>query len=402
MTLANVRPTQALALLLSLTAFHLQAQSMANTSAPVPASVAYLNLMKSAAEHARAHGAPAAPVLSPIDSSVLSGEVPVAALRSAGFHIVPWTTNDAEGMRRILRLGVDGLITDRPDILQRVLAEERANPENSAAQKTRLASFDVTAHRGGRGLRPENTLPSFESGMDQLVTTLETDTGVSTDHVSLIWHDQFYNPQSCRRVDGKPYTMENRVYLQDISSADAQKTFICDKLHFGVDQKNDLSLSPVAVAFAEQEHLLSPYVPTYAGQLFRFARFYAQWYGSGPGKSSPHAAERAANAEKVRFNLETKILPDRLPPEVAGQQDTKVPADLFKNHTVGPQIFVDTLCGAILKEGMESRAEVQSFDFRTLQIVEEQHPKIPTYYLTNNSRMLSSEFTPEPLRQPKL
>lgn len=47
---------------------------------------------------------------------------------------------------------------------------------------------------------------------------------------------------------------------------------------------------------------------------------------------------------------------------------------------------------------MQSRAEVQSFDFRTLVLVEEQHPDIPTYYLTSNAKALSSDFVPEQLR----
>ena len=49
---------------------------------------------------------------------------------------------------------------------------------------------------------------------------------------------------------------------------------------------------------------------------------------------------------------------------------------------------------------MESRAEVQSFDFRTLILVEEQFPKIPTYYLTGAPNTLSSPFVPASLRQP--
>ncbi len=256
----------------------------------------------------------------------------------------------------------------------------------------------MSAHRGGRGLRPENTLPSFESGLDQLATELETDTGVSTDHVSLIWHDQFYNPQSCRKTDGSSYTLDNRVYLRDISSADAQKTFICDKLHFGPEQKNDLALSPVAVAFAKKEGMQNPYAPTYVAQLFRFVRFYAEYYSTGAGKGTPGAAERAANARAVHFNIETKILPDRLPPSVAGNQDANVPKEMFDNHTVSPQTFVDTLAGVITKEHMEDRAAVQSFDFRTLQLIEEQYPKIKTFYLTDNYKLLSSEFVPDSLR----
>jgi len=367
----------------------------------------YLELMKRAAQHANANKAPT-PVLSPIDFSVIRMKetkedtilVPIAQLHAMGIRVVPWTTNDPDFMRRVIESGADGLITDRPDILQTVLAEERSKA--SPADRERLEHFDVSAHRGGRRLRPENTLPSFESGLEQLSTTLETDTGVSTDHVSTIWHDQFYNPDSCRRADGQPYTMENRVYLSDISSKDAQTTFICDKLRFAEDQKNDLSLSPVSVAFAHKEHLINPYVPTCVDQLFRFVAFYVDYYRKGSGKHSPKAAERAANAERVRFNIETKIMPTlskeafSFPSVFRGE---KLPPELFlPNHTVSPEVFVETLAGTVMKYRMESRVEIQSFDFRTLQLVESKYPKIPTYYLTMDSKLFYTEFVPPSLR----
>ena len=360
----------------------------------------YLGLMKTAAIHAKAHGAPI-PTLSPEAATLLGPYAPVnvAELHQAGFKVVPWTVNDPVVMRALINLRVDGIITDRPDILQSALREEEAtHPEESPY----FASFDVAAHRGGRGLRPENTLPSFESGLDHLSTTLETDTGVTADHISLIWHDQFLNPESCRRADGAPYTLENRVYTRDISLADAQSTYICDKLHLGFsDQKNDPALSPVAVAFAKQEHLTSPYVPAYVEQLFRFTRFYADYYRIGSGKAHPAAMARAANAERVRFNVETKLLP--LPNDPPGRSvaGLPVPADgePISNHTVDPQTFVTVLCGAIVRNRMESRVEVQSFDFRTLILVEEQFPKIPTYYLTGAPETLSSSLLPPSLRQ---
>jgi glycerophosphoryl diester phosphodiesterase len=363
----------------------------------------FLGLMTAARAHATAHGVTVAPVLSPLDATLLGPNpaVNVAALHAAGFRVIPWTTNDPTKMHALLALRVDGIISDYPDRLQAVLTEART----ATTDPTELAYLNtvvVSAHRGGRGLRPENTLPSFENGLDHLATELETDTGVSTDHVSLIWHDQFYNPLSCRRADGQPYTMENRIYLRDISSTDAQKTLICDKLHQGPaygpaqfpEQSNDLALSPVAVAFAKHERLISPYVPTYAAQLFRFVAFYADYYTTGPGKGHPEAAARASNARTVRFNLETKILPELTPEQAkaAGEPDG--------NHTVDPQTFVTTLCGAITKAHMQSRAEVQSFDYRTLQLVEEQFPAIPTYYLTGPPATLSSPLLPASLRQP--
>ncbi|HEY6377015.1 MAG TPA: glycerophosphodiester phosphodiesterase family protein [Edaphobacter sp.] len=370
--------------------------SAISQSATMPTNP-YLGLMTAAHDHAKAHGAPT-PLLSPVDATLLSANPPVdvAQLHKAGFQVVPWTTNDPEKMRALINLRVDGIISDRPDLLRAVVKEEAAAHPADAAY---FSTFDISAHRGGRGLRPENTLPSFESGLDQLSTTLETDTGVSTDHVSLIWHDQFYSPQSCRRADGTPYTLENRVYLRDISSTDAQRTFICDKLHTEFpDQKNDLSLSPVAVAFAQHEHLISPYVPTYVEQLFRFTAFYVDYYRDGPGKSQTHAAERSANAAKVRFNIETKIMP--LPNDEPGKPLPSATGEPKTNHTVDPQTFVTTLAGAIARNHMESRAEIQSFDFRTLILTEEQYPKIPTYYLTGSPKMLSTAFTPPSLRQP--
>jgi glycerophosphoryl diester phosphodiesterase len=146
-------------------------------------------------------------------------------------------------------------------------------------------------------------------------------------------------------------------------------------------------LSPVAVAFAKKEGLMSPYVPTYAGQLFQFVNFYVEYYRTGAGKNDPHAKERAENAARARFNIETKIMPEGIATDEA-----------HKNHTVGPQAFVNALCGAIVKGGMVERAEVQSFDFRTLILIEEQYPKIPTYYLTGAMKLLSSPLVPEQLR----
>lgn len=363
----------------------------------------FLALMTKAAAHAKVHGAKT-PLLSPNDRTVAPAAwglpadpattVPVAHLQAMGIRVVPWTTNDPENMRAVIRAGVDGLISDRPDFLQQVLAEERAARPNDP----RLQHFVVSAHRGGRGLRPENTLPSFESGLDQLATELETDTGVSTDGMSLIWHDQFYNPQSCRHADGTPYTLANRTYLRDISLPDAQRTFVCDKLRFGADQHNDLALSPVAVAFAAKEGMPSPYAPTDAAQLFRFTHFYADFYTTGPGRSLPHAAERARNARTVRFNLETKIIPSDLTLDELRRLEPGVADDLLPNHTVDAQKFVTALAGTIARYGMQDRAAIQSFDFRTLQLVEEQFPRIQTFYLTELPSTLSTRMVPASLR----
>jgi glycerophosphoryl diester phosphodiesterase len=50
----------------------------------------------------------------------------VAAAHRRGLQVHVWTINDAAEMRRLLDLGVDGIMTDRPDVLKTVLTERGA------------------------------------------------------------------------------------------------------------------------------------------------------------------------------------------------------------------------------------------------------------------------------------
>lgn len=50
----------------------------------------------------------------------------VAAAHCAGKQVHVWTVNDADAMRELLDLGVDGIVTDRADLLREVLVERGA------------------------------------------------------------------------------------------------------------------------------------------------------------------------------------------------------------------------------------------------------------------------------------
>jgi glycerophosphoryl diester phosphodiesterase len=66
----------------------------------------------------------------------------------------------------------------------------------------------------------------------------------------------------------------------------------------------------------------------------------------------------------VRFNIETKISP--LNPE----------------RTVSPEDFARAFIAAIRAAGMQKRVTIQSFDWRTLKVVQQEAPEIATAYLT--------------------
>ncbi|MEM1127252.1 MAG: glycerophosphodiester phosphodiesterase family protein [Bacteroidota bacterium] len=54
----------------------------------------------------------------------LIDEALVEAVHTADMRLIPWTINDAETMRRLLELGVDGIITDYPNIGAALLRSE--------------------------------------------------------------------------------------------------------------------------------------------------------------------------------------------------------------------------------------------------------------------------------------
>ena len=47
----------------------------------------------------------------------------IADARAQGIKVVPWTVNEPDDMVRLIDLGVDGMISDYPDRLRRVMAD---------------------------------------------------------------------------------------------------------------------------------------------------------------------------------------------------------------------------------------------------------------------------------------
>jgi glycerophosphoryl diester phosphodiesterase len=70
----------------------------------------------------RAVAAEGGPTWAPHHAMLTADQIDEA--HSLGLAVLPWTVNDPGEMRRLLRAGTDGLITDRPDLARTVLAQE--------------------------------------------------------------------------------------------------------------------------------------------------------------------------------------------------------------------------------------------------------------------------------------
>jgi len=189
--------------------------------------------------------------------------------------------------------------------------------------------MDVQGHRGTRGHLPENTLPAFKRALEIGVDTLEMDCGITRDGVLVIHHDRRLNPDVARGPDGK-WVVAPAPTIFSLSFEELQ-AYDVGRIRPG---------SEYAKRFPHQKPIDGTRIPRLA-DLFAMTR-----------------------DSRVRFNIETKLHPD------------------YPQETVGPEAFAQALVAEIRKAGMAKRATIQSFDYRTLKIVERDAPEIETVYLT--------------------
>lgn len=385
----------------SLPDFDNPGQEVRSPQNPYSEESATLRIMNAVRAHAKRWGGTKTPVFSPWDImlddrnpatfvenrqspptgsglEVASSEIHnVASLKSAGFQTVPYTVNDKARMLELMKLGVFGMISDRPDLLRQAVEEFDANNDGISGDFIGVdglidrTKFDAQGHRGARNLRPENTLPAFEAAMDNLMTTLEMDSGITKDGIPIVSHDSYILCEKARRRDGAQYGVADEVLLKDLTAAQIQATYINDKLIRGPTQLNDPALSPVSLAFFDGD-ASQIYVLPLLQQVFDFVKFYVAYYRAGPGASHPDAMRRWKNAAAIRYNIETKLNP---------RTDLNPKGIRYADETYGPAIFVAKVAGAILANNLTDAADIQSFDFRTLLRAQRWFPKIRTVYL---------------------
>lgn len=208
------------------------------------------------------------------------------------------------------------------------------------------AAFDLQAHRGGRGIAPENTLAAFRQAIALGVTTLETDLAITQDDAVVISHEPRLNPDIVRGPDGQ--------WLQGVGPT-------IHSLPLAALKRYDIGRLNPASAYARQFPMQRPV----------------------DGERFPTLAEAYAIAPApMRFNIETKIDPTR------------------PDNTVDPATFTRLVVEQVKAAGAADRTMIQSFDWRTLREVRKTAPEIATACLTietaNSDTIRRKDAVPSP------
>lgn len=223
--------------------------------------------------------------------------------------------------------------------------------------------FDIQGHRGARGLKPENTLPAFETALDLGVTTLELDTHLTADGVVVIWHDDRIESDKCgfkpdNDIDAPNpdslISQGNRLLISQLTWEQAQ-AYRCDR-NPDKAQFSEQDNSPTPLA-GDDYHLLS------LDELFTFVETYAE--------SDLKTEEQRENANTVLFNIETK----------RKANDPQAIGDDFDGEN--PGAFELALLDVIIAHELEDRVVIQSFDHRSLWAIRRVNETMPLVALTS-------------------
>lgn len=193
-----------------------------------------------------------------------------------------------------------------------------------------LPVFDKQGHRGCRGLMPENTVPAMIHALELGVTTLEMDAVITKDKHVILSHEPFFNHEISTKQDGQP-----------VDVSEEKKFNIYQMTYFETSQFDvGMKSNPRFVKqqkLAAKKPLLSEVIDS---------------------------VEQYCQLKKIPlpfYNIETKSQP--------------ITDQIFHPS---PEEYVDLLMQVVNQKGISERTVIQSFDFRTLQVMSRKYPLVKT------------------------
>ena len=198
-------------------------------------------------------------------------------------------------------------------------------------------TFDIEAHRGGRGLMPENTIPAFLKAVKMGVNTLEMDVVMTKDSLLVLSHDPYINAEICSKPDGTPVTEadEKKLTIFNMTYAEVKK-YDCGS--------RGNSRFPEQIKMSLHKPLLSEVIDAVEKYI------------------------KDNNLPPVHYNIETK---------------STVKGDNVMNPE--PEAFVKLLYNVIKSKGVLDKCILQSFDMRTLEEMHKIDATVPTALLVEKA-----------------
>lgn len=193
--------------------------------------------------------------------------------------------------------------------------------------------FDLEAHRGGRDVRPENTLYSYAYAIELGATSIECDMQLTKDGQIVMSHNPILNSDITRDKNGN--YIENNKYDIRLMTVDELKKFDVGVMDPNCGEYYDLH--------GKTQFTYDAKIPTLE-ELMQLIQSY--------------------DDKNIVLNIETKSYPD---PASAG----------YKNNA-DPKKFVEVFNNIVKKYDMEDRVVLQSFDWQTLIEMKKLNPNIST------------------------
>ena len=208
------------------------------------------------------------------------------------------------------------------------------------------SSFDKQAHRGGRGLMPENTIASEKNAINY-DCTLEMDLQMSKDKKIVVSHDPYFNGDFCLTPEGETMTKKDGL------------SRMIYNMNYDSIAKYDVGMKPYP-AFPNQYkiHAVKPLLSVLIDSVEEY------------GRKKHHINH---------YNIEIKSNP---------KLDGKAYPDLAE--------YIDSAMKIIIDKNIASRTMMQSFDVRALRMIHEKYPHVQTSYLVDaNNKKTVNEYVAE-------
>ncbi|NJK84291.1 MAG: glycerophosphodiester phosphodiesterase [Saprospiraceae bacterium] len=188
-----------------------------------------------------------------------------------------------------------------------------------------LNTIDWQAHRGGKGLAPENTIPAFTYAVTlPFVKTLELDVVVSKDSILVVSHEPWMSSKICLTPDSSEISEAEEKQLNIFQMTLEQITAY------------DCGSKPVD-GFPDQKKMKTS-KPTLENVVKAVGAYAAQ-----------------KNLAAPQFNIEIKSAPEG-----------------DNVYHPEPTVFAQLVIKAVNRLRIKERTSIQSFDVRALQAVHQQ------------------------------